>query len=322
MSYLKPLKIDDIDLNELTYSKVKENNNKKIINLKYSNNNFVFQTPTLTNINSAIIYDDYAELDISLIGKKKNNIVSFTNFLSDLESKIKDDSKIYASRWFNLNSQHETINFQKIIRDNNTLKIKLIKNDDFETITQLNNNDVIPFNNIPENSWCKIILQCYAIWINNNNDFGIFFRPILISFTEKIKKVYNYNFIEDSDDNNSPYNIPDTDINQSSNIFLKVPSKSTNNVNNETTSQLECNILYNSLINNEEKLSRKSNIILTNNNNNTSENNLSEIKNNYSSSSEKEHIFESSSDNNNEKYQDSDSSIDNLDLETVSSNKK
>jgi hypothetical protein len=236
-------------------------------------------------MNKATITNDYAEIDISLIGKKKENINTFVNFLNNLEKKIKDDAVLYSSKWFSLNDDNQIINFQKIIRDNNTIKLKLIKNNDFETMVQLNNENRINFQSIPENGWCKVILECYAIWINHNNDFGLFFRPILISFT--IKEIYNYNFINDdeSEDNNSSYNIPDTDINKNiSNLFFKLDNKMYKN-NNEETSQLDCNILYNSLVNNEDI--QYNNIVLNKNiiSDKTSDENLSKLKNNNSLSS-------------------------------------
>ena len=61
-----------------------------------------------------------------------------------------------------------------------------------------------------------MILECYAIWINSNNDFGLFFRPVLLSFNLKEKDIYNYKFIESDEDE---IDIPDTEINH--NIFMK-----------------------------------------------------------------------------------------------------
>jgi hypothetical protein len=84
-----------------------------------------------------------------------------------------------------------------------------------------------------------MILECYGIWINANNDFGIFFRPILISFTPKEKEDYNYKFIEDSDDDG--VDIFDTEVNQ--NIFMKIEPSVNNKQkhNNDSTSQLDYN---------------------------------------------------------------------------------
>jgi hypothetical protein len=279
MNYLKPLKINEINFNQIFYSKIKENQNKKIVLVKYKLNNnklinFVFQTPTLLNLNKPVVYNDYTELDI-LLESKNNNIDKFNNFLNMLEDNVKENAKIYASRWFN-NCDNNTVNFQKIIRDNNSFKIKLIKNNDFETIIQLNNEIKIEYDKIPEviheNTWCKMILDFYAIWINSNNDFGIFFRPILISFT--LKNIYNYSFIEDSD-SDGEYDIPDTEI--GNNIFIKNKINNNNNNSNLETSQLECNILYNTLV---ENTINQQPVLFENPSDKTSDNNLSIIKNN------------------------------------------
>jgi hypothetical protein len=224
-----PLNIHDIDLNNITYTKIKSNQTKKIILLKYNDTscdtlkNFVIQTPTLLNISSPDFASGFAEIEVALDGKYNNTIDSFISFLNNLENKIKADAQTNASEWFNMND-NQTINFQKIIRESSnyskgTLKIKIIKNNDFETLIQLNNTHKIDTKSIPSNSWCKMILECYAIWINSNNDFGLFFRPVLLSFTLKEKDIYNYKFIESDEDE---IDIPDTEINH--NIFMKVDS--------------------------------------------------------------------------------------------------
>jgi hypothetical protein len=298
MTSLEPMKLNNIDLNNIQYKKIKKNNNKKIILLKYNDNNkiknFVFQSPTLINLNKPTIHNDYAEIEILLEGKNSNKINYFKLFLNNIENKIKVDASTYANEWFNVNENNSTINFQKIIRENNIFKIKIIKNIDFETIVQLNNLKKISYNLIPEDSWCKLILECYAIWINSNNDFGIFFRPVLISFKLKEKKIYNYNFIEDSDSENN-IDIPDTDcknykdslvsniysknllqdefiiktLNESkndNNLFMEVPINKLIN-NNNSTSQLDLNELSNLKYNNTEtSISDNKNILKIPNN--------------------------------------------------------
>jgi hypothetical protein len=186
--------------------------------------NFVIQTPTLLNISSPDFASGFAEIEVALDGKYNNTIDTFISFLNNLENKIKLDAQNNVSEWFNINDTNQTINFQKIIRESDnyskgTLKIKIIKNNDFETLIQLNNSNKIDVNLIPANSWCKMILECYAIWINSNNDFGLFFRPVLLSFTLKEKDIYNYKFIESDEDE---IEIPDTEINH--NIFMKSES--------------------------------------------------------------------------------------------------
>ena len=47
-----------------------------------------------------------------------------------------------------------------------------------------------------------MILEVYAVWINSNNDFGIFLRPVLISFSAR-EELYNYRFVESDEEQES-----------------------------------------------------------------------------------------------------------------------
>ena len=107
------------------------------------------------------------------------------------------------------------------------IKIKIIKNDNFETILQVNNKETISIENIEKDSWVKMILEVYAIWINKNG-FGIFLRPILVSFKPFDKIQYNYKFIEESDNEDVINTVMDNDS-----IFMK-QDESTND-NGETS---------------------------------------------------------------------------------------
>ena len=253
MNYQEPLKTSNVDFNKIVYPKTKNGGSKKLILIKYNDKsklkNFVFQTPTLLNLFKPELNGNYADIEFGLVGKEKNKVNKFKKFLNELENKIKSDAQYYAASWFNLENDNQTINFQKIVRDSDklaegTIKLKIIKNNDFETILQLNNNKRIGVGAVPEDSWCKMILECYGVWVNTNNDFGIFFRPILVSFTTK--EVYNYQFIEDSDEDND-VDIPDTEVNQ--NIFMKIDSSNVKQQkqSNDSTSQLDYNDLMKEL---------------------------------------------------------------------------
>ena len=249
MNYQEPLNINRIDLNNIVYSKQRSNQNKKIILIKYNDNgklkNFVFQTPTLLNLFKAQELQNYSEIEVALVSKEESKIQSFLHFLNNLEKKIKDDAISNHNVWFDINQDKQTIHFQKIIREsddnmNGTIKIKILNNSDFQTSLQLNNKNII-VNNIPDDVWCKMILECYAVWINSNNEFGLFLRPILISF--KLKESYNYKFLDESDEEND-INIPDTENNN--NIFMNINKQPKKKYNNSTT-QLEINDLVNKL---------------------------------------------------------------------------
>ena len=219
----------------ICYQKLKTDKNKKIILIKYNKNNklqnFVFQTPTLLNLYEPNECNGYSEIEIALENKDKSKVSSFTSYLNELEKKIKKDAVENAGLWFDLDNN--VINFQKIIREstnheNGTLKLKLINNKDFETEIQLNG-----LKSICSNCLCKMILECYAIWVNQNNDFGIFFRPIVISFSPN-KELYNYNFIEDTE-SEGDIDIPDTEI-STNQLFLKGTNK--NKIDDNTSSTI------------------------------------------------------------------------------------
>jgi hypothetical protein len=226
-NFNEPLKISNIDVNNLVYSKIKKSNNKKIILTKYNKLNFVFQTPTLLTLPRT----STTSIEVALVGKEKSKVNRFLNFLNKLEMRIKSDAQEYVDKWFDLNNNN--INFQNIVRESDvystgTIKLKLIDTHDFKTKLELNTNGYhkrINNENIPTQSWCKMILECYAIWINSDNDFGIFFRPILMSFTPKQDNLYNYNFIDSDSDNEM--DVLDTEITSRLNPSVMVP------VNNE-----------------------------------------------------------------------------------------
>jgi hypothetical protein len=268
MNYLEPYKIQDINLDKIVYPTIQQNKNKKLIFIKYNDDNklknFVFQIPTLLNINTSKIYENYSEIELALVGKNYSKINIFKKFLSNLENKIKDDANEKSDIWFNT-SDNQTVNFQKIIRNSEqfntgTIKLKLIKTLDFETVILFNNKIISP-ENIPNDSWCKTIIECYAIWITTNNDFGIFLRPIVVSFLSKEIYKYKYKFVDESEEENE-FELPDTDVNH--NIFIK----SNNNKNDllqqtETSQQLDINELIKHLKKTDEpKLLPLENIIL------------------------------------------------------------
>ena len=250
---VEPYKFSEINLNKLIYSRPKQSGSKKVVLIKYNDNdkarNLVFQTPSIYNLTEPDIKKGYGEIEVALHGKERNKTDDFNSFLLKLENQVKQDAKVNASSWFDLNEENESINFQKLIRemdglDSGILKLKIIKNNDFETelINNANNKKTkLSLEQIPCDSWCKMLLEVYAVWINTNNDFGIFLRPILIVFTPTEKKQYNYKMIEDSDsDKEDEFEIPDTEINDNinSNIFMSL-SNIKQNKNNNTTSVLE-----------------------------------------------------------------------------------
>jgi len=256
---LEPYRISQIDLDNIRYTRIKSNDRKKVIYLKYQDKkklkNLVFQTPTLLNINNPIDNRNYYELDIPLKGQNTYKENKLINFLDSLDKKILYDAKMNSHKWFDIVNEG-TVNYQKIIRnsidekyENGMIRIKILRTQDFETILQINNKERITPDNIPQNSWVKMILECYAIWVNQNG-FGLFMRPILVSFKPKEIVNYNYNFIDESDNENDELdNIIDTAA-ENTNIFIKPSNIISDDSTGMTTSQLEFPKIIDTDINN------------------------------------------------------------------------
>lgn len=209
MSIQKPLKISNINLNNITYTKMKvsKKRNSKIIYIKYRENNklknFVFQTPRLLSIFESFKINGYDEIDIPLKSDNNEKEKLFIDFLNQMDDKIKYDANINSSVWFD-NFTNNDVKIKKIINENDDIEngvisLKILKTPEFETIISLDNKKCF-INNIPIDCWCKMILEFYAIIINDNSTINLFVRPIIMSFKTKKIENYNYDFIESDED--------------------------------------------------------------------------------------------------------------------------
>lgn len=223
--YNIPLKIDEINLENIVYTDVKSNSKKTVVFLKYKSKNklknFAIQTPSLINVNKAVKNSTNIskDLDVPLYGKNESKVNKLVSFLNELDKKIIYDAKINSSLWFNKFDVND-INYQKISResvdkrfDKGVIRVKILNNINFKTLIQLNNQTNISEDDIPINSWVKMILEIHAIWINKNG-FGLFLKPIIISF-DPIEVFNKYKFAEDSEDEME--NVLDSD----NSIFIK-----------------------------------------------------------------------------------------------------
>lgn len=217
-----PFKLSEINLDNLQYKNIKESNNKKIIFIKYKDQekkkNCVFQIHSLKN--ELIINNNELELPIICTDSNKNS--KLINFFNMLDKKVMEDAK-KNPHWFNHLEDKTNINYNYIIHNssnynNGTFKLKYVNSSEFKTLLYLNNDTPLDLEDIPASGTIKIILEFYAIWIHNNN-FGILLRPIVLSFVPNYHEEYNYTFLEEteyksasnSDNNNDSNNDSDND---------------------------------------------------------------------------------------------------------------
>jgi len=235
-----PYHISEIDINKICYTDIKSTSKKTIVYLKYNDNNklknIAFQTPLLLSNNLIECRKKTFELDVPLVGKKTDKILKLANFLNSIDKKIVKDAKT-NNKWFEKFAHIKRKNgyiYQKILRDstenkypNGIIRLKILKTDDFETILHINNNraSIDEINNNRDN-WLKCILEIYAIWINEDG-FGLYIRPIILSFKPCIDITYNYKMMEDSDEIEDVE--IDTVINDNS-IFIRSESEITSSV--------------------------------------------------------------------------------------------
>lgn len=242
-----PYRIKELDLNNIYYSDIKSNGKKTIVYINYMDNhklkNFVFQTPTMLSRNKPNYKKEMYSLDVPLVGKEPDKMSRFINFIDALDKKIIKDAK-NNNKWFENFANIKTMKYQKTIREdsnkdnsNGVIRMKLIKNNDFETHVMIKNKR-IQFDEITSDCWIKCILEIYAIWINEEG-FGLFIRPIVIDFKPCMKQVYDYKLIEDSDENGNDVEDVAIDTVQDNSIFIRSESEITSSVleyNNNTPS--------------------------------------------------------------------------------------
>ena len=204
MNMLIPYRFSELNVNNIIYTKIKKNKNKKIIYIKYKDKdkltNFVFQTPSLLSIYKPELENNCYEINTSLIFKDEEKGSKFIDFLKELDEKILYDAGINSTDWFNNNPNvlYENIIKEDEYCDNGIINLKIIKTVDFETIIKLDNKK-INIKDFKEDLICKMILECFAIIIIDDNTISLFLRPIVISLKNKVIEQYNYDFY-DSDD--------------------------------------------------------------------------------------------------------------------------
>lgn len=190
MNVQEPYRYSSINLENITYKKIKNMTNRKLIYLKYKdnnkNNNFVIQLSKLYGNN--IISSNEIEFNVS------SKLISFFNNLDDY---IISEAHKNSELWFDHIKDKSSIDYQRILNVNNTIKLKLINTEEFITKCYVNEQEITNFNDINTNDTTnKIILECYAIWVKGNS-FGLLLRPVNISLSYVEK--YNYKFLNDSE---------------------------------------------------------------------------------------------------------------------------
>lgn len=235
-----PYSLKDINLKNIRYTKIKHTDTKTIVYIKYEDkgklNNFVLQPPKIYYDGNVFEKNGVLNFDALLKGPKQYNVDLFTGFLNNLDNKVIADSKV-NSDWFDNITNTDTLKYQKIIRSNengvmNVFRNKIIRRDDFVTILQSGESGkLIKPGEIPSKEmWIKELIEIYAVWVNQDG-FGLFIRPVLISFYPIINPIYNYRFRDDNSDDEDD-DVINTEIES---IFVKSENTNNDEITNTTT---------------------------------------------------------------------------------------
>jgi hypothetical protein len=258
MSIQEPYNVLDINFNNIIFKKTKVISNKKIIFLKYKENklnNFVIQLSKIKNNN----VNNQNEIEFII------DDLNYTNFFEKLDDFIIEKAQ-QNHLWFNHVENTSLMKYQRILTNDNSIKLRLYNNKELVTKLFINDDIGSNFNDVISNeSTTKMIIEIYAIWIKTNS-FGLLLRPINILMKFKENPIYNYKFLEDSDNDSVVYELSESHF-----------QSEKNNINiNSSDNKLENN---NYEINNQ--LFIKTNCIFTNNsslsNSNDSENDLNKL---------------------------------------------
>lgn len=205
------LKISEIDLKNILYDETQKINSKNIIYLKYKKKdclrNLTIQLPLLLNKNKPKKKNNFYELNIPLSKNDKNNLL-IINLFNDFDKKLIYDASLNSSTWFeNVSNSNDicSINYKKILSnfDNEyfNLKVKIINTNQFKT--QIYNfGERITFDEIPINYYFRMVIEFHSILVNGSK-FRLFLKPSVISFIKPQFNFVNFNFLEDSEDDES-----------------------------------------------------------------------------------------------------------------------
>ena len=250
MNVQEPYRCTSINFENIIYKKIKSKyvkQHKKIIYLKYKdgekNNNFVIQLSKTHGNN--VITNNEIEFEVN------DKLITFFNTLDD---SIINEAKNNSQTWFDHIVDTSSINYQRVLNVNNTIKLKFINNNEFTTKCFINEHEIDSFSDIPtHNTTNKIILECYAVWVKSDS-FGLLLRPVTISLSYVEKQIYNYKFLNDSDNESECLSENDNEyLTENENdlqIFCKNNISELLNIQmqSDTTSSSDFNINLNNLL--------------------------------------------------------------------------
>ncbi|AYV78888.1 MAG: hypothetical protein Edafosvirus44_3 [Edafosvirus sp.] len=188
-------KLNDVDINKITYSSPFDIDGKTIIYINYMNKNqLLVQVPSLVS-NDPI---DNNEIVLPLQAKNNKLTESVNNFFKSLDDKIVNDIRKNAKAWkIKGNIKYRAIvsvmeDSNDKIYENGLIRLKLLDQTDFTTKIYNKKRELLSKNEYIEllnrNCFVKSIIELSSIWFNNDI-ITLNIRTHQLRITNKIPKI-------------------------------------------------------------------------------------------------------------------------------------
>ncbi len=190
MNY-KIYNINEIDMERIVYSEpVTYNENISSIYVSYKDtirgtSPLLLQIPTLCSIEGIRVINAKSithELLLYLQSKTTDVTEQVRDFFEGLDRKFIMDAK----KKYDWKDSVEKLTYKVLVRqkkndENGILKIKFIKNNEFETRVFYKDRTIITpdeYHKVFSNKcYVKMIIECVSLWKNKHNIFGLYIRP-------------------------------------------------------------------------------------------------------------------------------------------------
>lgn len=231
-------KTKHVDLNKMVYSSVRGNDKKKFVMIGYKQDKkvlpFVIQTPNLYCGNDLEKTGDVKtpyQLDVSVKG-------DMYNFLNNLNKKVISDVHDNRENWFGGSKE---LKYKSLIRKDDVFRLKFSKNKNFETRVFGEEKEVINPMECLKADTCnfKVIIEITALWITDNNYFGLALRVYQLSvenIPNPLIKSGEFAFIDDSDEDDCFNFACDKDLHELTDMYNTVKPEIILNENDSVSS--------------------------------------------------------------------------------------
>lgn len=206
------IKVEEVDLSKITFSTIKKGGNMKSVKIYYDKKPFYLALPSLKIPYGASDYNGDCKFNVDVsLNKSEEKLIKL---LRDIDEYIKNYALENSKELFEKPRDMRLINevYKSNIRENNKgydpimrIKIKKDKNEKYTANIFNDKKEKVELRDdnikevISKGMVMKSIIECLGIWVNGSG-FGLSWRLEQGRLKEGSKKLEEYSFIDDEDD--------------------------------------------------------------------------------------------------------------------------